>query len=280
MSLGGLMEPLEVEWEAAGLPAFPLPGELARLYGGTLGFEEPRVFANFVQSIDGVTAIPSVPRSNRLIAAASAADRLVMGLLRACADAVVVGSGTLEASPRGAWTPGQAFPDAADAFAELRTRIGRSGDPEVVVLTRSGRVDTGHPAFAAGAVALTTAAGAARLALPPEQVVTAGDALNGSTIVAALRARGHALVLSEGGPTAWGPLLAERLVDELFLTVSPLLTGRIESDRRLSLVEGADLLEGGPLEAELLGIRRGGDHLFLRYRFDTGQTGSGPAPPN
>jgi riboflavin biosynthesis pyrimidine reductase len=75
-------------------------------------------------------------------------------------------------------------------------------------------------------------------------------------------------------------LLAERLVDELFLTVSPLLTGRIESDRRLSLVEGADLLEGGPLEAELLGIRRGGDHLFLRYRFDTGQTGSGPAPPN
>jgi riboflavin biosynthesis pyrimidine reductase len=195
-----------------------------------------------------------------------------MGLLRACSDAVAVGSGTLEASPRGAWSPRQAYPDAADAFAELRGRIGRTGDPEVVVLTRSGLVDTAHPAFAAGAVALTTGAGAAHLALPPEQVVVAGDALNGATILAALRSRGHRLILSEGGPHAWGPLLSERLVDELFLTVSPLLTGRTPNDPRFSLVEQTDLLEHGPLEAELLAVRRGGDHLFLRYRFDTGRT--------
>jgi riboflavin biosynthesis pyrimidine reductase len=266
------MEPLELDFEAPGLPAFPLPEELSRLYGGSIGFDEPCVFANFVQSVDGVTAIPSVPGSNKLIAGGSEADRFVMGLLRACADAVVVGSGTLEASPRGAWSPRQAYPDAADAFAELRTRIGRTGDPEVVVLTRSGRVDTGHPAFAAGAIALTTDAGAARLELPGEQVVALGDGLNGATILAAIRSRGHRLILSEGGPTAWGPLLSERLVDELFLTVSPLLTGRTETDPRLSLVEETDLLDGGPLEAHVLGIRRGGDHLFLRYRFETGRT--------
>jgi riboflavin biosynthesis pyrimidine reductase len=267
-----LLTPLELDFEAPGLPAFPLPEELARLFGGTLGFDEPCVFSNFVQSVDGVTAIPSVPASNKLIAGGSAADRFVMGLLRACADVVVVGSGTLEASPRGAWSPRQAFPDAADAFAELRTRIGRTGDPEVVVLTRSGRVDTGHPAFAAGAIALTTEAGAPGLALPPGRVVVAGDLLNGATILAALRSRGHSLILSEGGPHAWGPLLAERLVDELFLTVSPLLTGRTRPEQRLSLVEQTDLLDGGPLEVSLLGIRRGGDHLFLRYRFDTGRT--------
>src|SRR5262249_58031528 len=103
MALADALEPLEVDWEAPGMTAFPLPEELARVYGGTLGFEEPRVFANFVQSIDGVTAIPSVPGSNRVIAAASVADRFVMALLRACADAVLVGSKTLEASPRRAW---------------------------------------------------------------------------------------------------------------------------------------------------------------------------------
>jgi riboflavin biosynthesis pyrimidine reductase len=274
------MTPLELDFEAPGLPAFPLPAELARLYGGTLGFEEPCVFANFVQSLDGVTAIPSVPESNKLIAAGSPADRFMMGLLRACADVVVVGSGTLEGSPRGAWSPRQAYPDAADAFAELRARIGRTGDPEVVVITRSGRVDTAHPAFAAGAIALTTEAGASRLELPPDQVVAADDVLNGRTIVAALRDRGHGLILSEGGPHAWGPLLAERLVDELFLTVSPVLTGRIDGDPRLSLVEGTDLVRGGPLEARLLGIRRERDHLFLRYRFDTGRTPRSPRPPD
>ena len=263
------MEPLEVDWEAPGLPAFPLPEGLARLYGGTLGFDEPRVFANFVQSIDGVTAIPSVPGSNKLIAAASAADRFVMGLLRACSDAVLVGSGTLEASPRGAWTPAQAFPDEAEGFAELRERIGRSGDPEVIVLTRTGLVDTSHPAFAAGARVFTTTQGARALAaVPPEQVVVAGEQLDGQSVLAALHARGHTLILSEGGPTAWGPLLADHLVDELFLTVSPLVTGRVAGDPRLSLVEATDLLVGGPLGARVLGIRRAGDHLFLRYGFD------------
>jgi riboflavin biosynthesis pyrimidine reductase len=265
------VEPLEVVFETPGLPAFPLPEGLARLYGGTLGFEEPRVYANFVQSIDGVTAIPSVPGSNRLIAAASEADRFVMGLLRACADVVVVGPRTLEASPRGAWTAERAFPAAADEFAELRRRIGREGDPEVVVVTRSGVVDTGHPAFAAGAVVLTTAAGAHRISLPSEQIVTVGDGLNGSTTLDVLRGRGHTLVLSEGGPHAWGPLLEERLVDELFLTVSPLLTGRTMRDSRLGLVEGADLLDdSGPLAARLASVRLGGDHLFLRYLFVTG----------
>jgi riboflavin biosynthesis pyrimidine reductase len=270
MANGDVMEPLELLYETPGLPAFPLPDELARLYGGTLGFEEPRVFANFVQTIDGVTAIPSVAGSNKLIAGGSAADRFVMAVLRAVADVVVVGSGTLEASPRGAWTAARAFPDAGDQLAALRRRIGRDGDPELVVLSRSGRVDTNHPAFASGAVVFTTDEGAGRLALPPERIVVAEDVLNGSTILALVHERGHALVLSEGGPSAWGPLLAERLVDELFLTVSPLLTGRIDDDPRLGLVEGADLLDGGePLAAEILGIRRDGDHLFLRYLLDT-----------
>src|SRR5262249_30671195 len=145
-------------------PAFELPEQLASLYGGTLGFDEPRVFANFVETADGVVAIPSIPLSNKLIADGSAADRFVMGLLRACADAVVVGSGTMASSPRGLWTAEQAYPDAAAAYAELRARLGRPTEVEVAVLTASGGADPAHPVFERGALALTTDEGAAFLA--------------------------------------------------------------------------------------------------------------------
>jgi len=264
------MTALEVLYEAESLPAFDLPGELAALYGGTLGFDEPRLYANFVATVDGVVAIPSVASSNKLIAGGSASDRFVMGLLRACADALVIGSGTLAASPRSVWTPEQAFPDEAAAFAELRRRLGRATGPEVAVLSASGQVDPAHPAFEAGALIVTTDEGAARLGtrLPAATAVIslgAGPGLDPAEAVAALRERGYRLILSEGGPHAIGLLLAAGLVDELFLTVSPLLVGRHELDPRLGLVEGVDLLPTGPVEARLLGVRRDRDHLFLRY---------------
>jgi riboflavin biosynthesis pyrimidine reductase len=257
---------LDVLFEPGGLPAFALPEALAAAYGGSIGFEEPRVLANFVETIDGVVAIPSVPKSNRVIAAASEADRFVMGLLRACSDAVVIGAGTLEASPNSLWTAEQAFPAAADEFAELRRRLGRSGEPELVVMTRGG-VDPDRPVFEAGAIVLTSDAGAARLAdaLAPEAICCVGPSVEPAAAIEALYDRGHRLILHEGGPHAIGPFLAARVVDELFLTLSPRMTGRTAEDPRLALVEGTDLLPGGPLDARLLGVRRDADHLFLRY---------------
>jgi riboflavin biosynthesis pyrimidine reductase len=261
---------LELLYEAGGLPAFDLPAELAELYDGGLGFERPRLFANFVSSLDGIVAIPSLPGSNRLIAAANSADRFVMGLLRACCDAVVIGAGTLKASPTSLWTPERAFPDGAAGFAELRRRLGLPRDPELVVLSASGLLDPLHPALQAGAVLLTSDLGAERLAgrLPAAAralSLGAGPALDPRRILGELEELGHGLILSEGGPHAIGPLLAAGLVDELFLTVSPLLLGRPAGDARLALVEGVDLLADGESAARLLGIRRSGDHLFLRY---------------
>jgi riboflavin biosynthesis pyrimidine reductase len=263
-------EGLELLWEHGGLPAFDLPAELAKSYGGTIGFAEPRLFANFVATTDGVVAIPALPGSNRLIAAESGADRFVMGLLRACADAVVVGAGTFAASPQGSWTAARAWPAAAVGFAELRRRLGRSDEATLVVLSASGRVDPAHPGLAGGGLVLTTEQGARRLdgALPAgvETVVLAPDgALDPRAVVATLHARGLQLILSEGGPTVLAGLLAAGLVDELFLTVSPLLVGRPAGEQRLGLVEGANLLSGGPARERLLGVRRAGDHLFLRY---------------
>jgi riboflavin biosynthesis pyrimidine reductase len=263
------MEPLELLYEADGLPRFELPDELAELYPGALGFDRPRLVANFVATVDGVVAVPSLARSNQLVAAGSESDRFVLGLLRACADVLVIGSGTLLASPRGVWSPEQAHPPSAGAFAELRGRLGLDPRLDVAILSASGAIDPGHPAFAAGAVLLTTDGGAALLEgrLPAGSLVSLGPGplLDAAAAVEHLRGRGHRLVLSEGGPTAIGSLLSAGLVDELFLTVSPLLLGRDALDPRLALVEGADLLPGGPPHAELLSVRRDGSHLFLRY---------------
>jgi len=154
---------LETLYEADGLVGFDLPPELERVYDGTLGFAEPCLFANFVSTLDGVVAIPSIPESNSLIAAGSRADHLVMGLLRALADVVLVGSGVLRASPHGTWLPEKVYPPAADAFAELRRMRGRPERPEVAVVSGRGSIDPSHPLLAAGAVVLTSDRGAERL---------------------------------------------------------------------------------------------------------------------
>jgi len=130
------VEPLEVFFEADGLPGFDLPAELERLYGGTLGFAAPRLYANFVSTIDGVVAILSVPESNKLIAAGSEADRFLMGVLRAFADIIVIGTGTLHGSPQGLWAPDGPYPQSREALAELRRRLGRPPVPELAILTR------------------------------------------------------------------------------------------------------------------------------------------------
>jgi len=74
-------------------------------------------------------------------------------------------------------------------------------------------------------------------------------------------------VLVEAGPTTLGELLARGLVDELFLTLSPVLAGRLEARRRLGLVEGVELLPDLRVAPELVSLRRGGSHLFARYAF-------------
>ena len=262
------MNPLEALYEAPDIPSYGLPPELGRLYGGALGFDETCVYANFVSTLDGVVAIPSIPDSNNLIAAGSRADHFVMGLLRAFADVVLIGSGVLHASPQGTWRPEKVYPPAAEAFAELRRMRGRPERPEVAVLSGRGSIDPSHPLLASGAVVLTSDRGAERLAgaVPDASpIVALGDDVDipASRVVGALQERGHRVILSEAGPHTFGSLLRAQAVDELFLTVSPLLAGDAGPDSRLRLVEAADLV---PLvDARLLSVRRHEEHLFLRY---------------
>src|SRR4029077_18274636 len=92
-----MLRPLEVLFETE-LPSYPLPADLERLYG-RLGFSEPVVYSNFVSSLDGVVSLGVKPSAGSVISGKYPADRFVMGLLRSCADAVVVGAGTLRATP-------------------------------------------------------------------------------------------------------------------------------------------------------------------------------------
>jgi riboflavin biosynthesis pyrimidine reductase len=260
---------IELLWEEAGLPDRPLPEALRERYGGGLGFDGPRLYTNFVETIDGVVAIPELERSNALIAGESDDDRFVMGLLRACADAVLVGAGTLLASPKGTWRPERVYPRAAEGFAALREQWGMAERPAVAVVSTGASLDPSHPVLQ-DAVLLTTAAGADALVdvLPDVVAVNDGDWVDLRAAVAVLRERGHGRVLSEAGPHVFGSLLADALVDELFLTLSPVLAGRVIDARRFALIEGAELLPDVRRGPRLASVRRGENHLFLRYVFD------------
>lgn len=262
------MEPFEVLAEESGLPAVELPAELERVYGGRLGLPQQCVYANFVSTLDGVVAIPGLRNSNSVIAGDSDADRFLMGLLRAFADAVLIGAGVLRASPMGTWRAESIHPPAAEAYAALRRQLGLPEAPEIAVLSGGATIDPAHPVLSGRAVVLTSDGGADQLAgvLPPSADVVSLGAdrrFDGATIVSALRRRGHGRILCEAGPHTFGALLEADEVDELFLTTSPYLAGDAGTGSRFRLVEAADLVP--LLECRPLSVRRHGAHLFTRF---------------
>jgi len=242
-----------------------LPAELARTYGGELGFAAPRLFANFVASLDGVVALNSGGNSGSVISQSSQADRFVMGLLRASASAVIVGAGTFRKSSTHRWQPDVIYPPAAALYAELRAKLGLAPSLQLVLVSESGALDLTAPALADAWVA-TSPAGADHLRgkLPSGARLMVFDFSRSglSDLVSTLHDEGHQQILTEGGPTLFARLVQERLVDELFLTSAPTLFGRFADDRRKSLLEGLDLA-GTTLE--LMSVRRHASHLFLRY---------------
>lgn len=266
------LPPLEVLVEEFGPGGFDLPEELATIYGGPLALKPHSLCANFVASLDGVTAIPGLAQSSHLIAAGSEHDRFLMGLLRACADAILIGAGTLHDSPQTRWTPEHAYPPAAPPYAELRRRRGLPPQPTLAVLSGSGRIDPQHPGLRERTLVLTSEQGAAQIGsrLPGSAAIVplAGEPpVDPKAALAALRAGGHELILCEGGPSLLGVFVAAGVVDELFLTLSPALIGRPAGQERLSLLEQA--APPGETAATLVSVRRSGSHLFLRYRLSS-----------
>jgi riboflavin biosynthesis pyrimidine reductase len=260
--------PLELLFEAANLPELALPAALTAGYGGKLGFNPPCVLANFVASVDGIVELPGGAESGGVVSMNHENDRFVMGLLRACSDAVLIGAGTFRQTPKACWYPESIYRPADELFVELRQRLGLAPRPKLVLVTGSGDIDVALPAVA-DALIVTTRAGEARLGstLPPTARLWAFDTphIVMQDLIGRLHAEGARTVLCEGGPSLVAQLIAEKVLDELFLTVSPVLFGRLKDDGRKALTHGVDLSR---VTLDLLSARRSGSHLLLRYRLD------------
>jgi len=257
--------PLELLFERQGLPKFPLPHALVQRYGGELGFRSPCLYANFVASLDGVVGLSAASDSGPIISAHSDADRFVMGMLRSCADAVIVAAGTFRKASGHRWNAETIYPAAAAQFAEARRSRGLRPEPQLVLISRSGAIDTREPAVRDAWIVTSSAGERALRARTPSAarvIVIDSDDTRLTELMALLHAEGLRVVLTEGGPSLFAQLVAAQLLDELFLTSAPALFGRYANDQRKSLADGLDL-DGARLE--LSSVRRHGSHLFLRY---------------
>jgi riboflavin biosynthesis pyrimidine reductase len=213
--------------------------------------DRPFLYLNMVASVDGRAAIEGRSR-----ALGSEIDTLLLTELRALADAVLIGSGTLRAE-------GYARLVANPDRIARREAAGRAPTPLAVLISRGLDLPWDAGLFAAADQPILVYTGsdteppdvAAPLELvrlpEPTPAAALGD----------LRGRGVRALLCEGGPTLGRALLASGLVDELFVTFSPLLAGNAHAPR---IVEGDDL--PAPVDLALEWVLRHDHELYLRYR--------------
>jgi riboflavin biosynthesis pyrimidine reductase len=260
----------------------PLSANLARLYGNLRmpsRYVRPLVFSNFVSTLDGVVSLQSRGHAGGGdISGFAAHDRMVMGLLRAVADVVIVGSGTLDADRKHVWTPEAICPEFSPDYWDLRNALRKREPPLNVIVSGSGRINLSSPVFTSRqvrALILTTSGGARKLAgqkvripVPIRAIHRSGSAIPAQAILNEIgRVSGPQRVLIEGGPILLGDFYAQGLVDEQFLTLAPQIAGRQLADGRLGLVMGKTFAPRHPLWGTLIDLRRSDSHLFLRYSF-------------
>ncbi len=235
--------------------------------------------ANFVSTLDGVVAFDVDGSSGGgEVSGFFDPDRYVMGLLRAMADVVLVGAGTVRAAPTHEWTARRVHPASAALYSRWRSRMGISKPhPTTMVVTASGTLDPRHPGLAAPDVPVivaTTRAGARRATLTPLgsnvsiEVAGPGDRVTAPKLLDIAGSIGARLVLCEGGPHLIGDLIGAGLLDELFLTIAPQVAGRDVGAPRLGFVAGRAFPVAEAPWADLVSVRRAADHVFLRYRLD------------
>ena len=275
------LTPLETLFDLRRGRELPLPGELARLYGN-LFVPEPRershIISNFVTTLDGVVSLNvKGHESGGDISGFNRPDRMVMGLLRAIADVVIVGAGTLRVEPDHLWMAEYIFPELADAYQQLRTDLGKAEAPLNVIVTGSGKLNLGLRVFSSGEVPtliVTTSEGAKRLqkqAVPDSveiRSVRSRHTIHAESILKQVgRGRHNTLILVEGGPQLLGDFYRQHCLDEQFLTLAPQIAGRDEAHDRPGLVMGQTFAPRNSLWGSLVSLKRAESHLFLRYAF-------------
>ncbi len=180
------------------------------------------VVSNFVSTLDGVVSLKTRGHAGGGdISGFNIQDRMVMGLLRAVADVVIVGTGTLEADPHHVWTPDSICPDLTDDYRALRRSLRKPAVPLNVLVSGSGKIDLHLPVFTSGQVqtlVITTTAGAKHLArrkTPPWLTIHAIPRYRGmipprAILDAVGRLNAGKRILIEGGPQLLGEFYAQQ----------------------------------------------------------------------
>jgi riboflavin biosynthesis pyrimidine reductase len=220
----------------------------------------PRLRANFVTSLDGAVTLEGL--SGGL---SSKDDQNMLGRLRMLADVVLVGAGTLRAEGYGGLRLGA-------KRRTWRVEQGLPENPTLAVVSARLELAATSPVFTEAptrAIVITCEASPAdqreALGEVADVLVCGDDKVNLTQAIAALTERGLPQVLCEGGPHLLGSLTAADLVDELCLTVSPLLAG--PGARRIT--DGLASSEARPLS--LLHVLSTDDgFLFLRHGREAG----------
>lgn len=230
----------------------PEDGYTGLRLGDRVEDDRPYIVCNFVSSADGKATV-----AGRTAALGGTGDRAAFHLLRTQVDALLAGTGTLKTERYG-------VPIRDERLERIRLEEGRFAQPFAVIISRSGHIPSDIPMFADPRSRIilyappgtVVADGAARLTVhdgdpPPDNL---------AEVLASLR-RDHAVrsLLCEGGPALLSALLAEDLVDELFLTISPVLVGGDE----LGVTVGPRLQS--PLTLNLVWAMEHEGNLLLRY---------------
>jgi riboflavin-specific deaminase-like protein len=210
--------------------------------------DRPFVYVNMIMTVDGRSAI-----DGRSSALGDEADLETLLELRTQADAVLIGTGTLRAEgyARLVGNPERRARRAARDLAE---------DPPAVLISRRFDIPWEAGLFQAAEqpVLIYSGVEAEVPDVPAPVEVVALSSL--ADALADLRRRGVRALLCEGGPTLIRSLFVDGLVDELFVTLWPQLTG---DDREETIIAGGRL----PVAADLtlLSVRQVGSELFVRY---------------
>lgn len=260
---------------------------------GKLGFpappaERPWIYSNFVQSLDGVASFKGRHPLGSDISR-SAEDRWLMDLLRAHADAILLGLNTLVEETRSTGGRGPVYQIEDPGLRELRRKLGRRREANIFVTgniaidLRAYRVFDGD---IVEPIIVTTTSGLDRLLemRPPSgtQAVVAGEGklVDLPKAMAILRAQfGIEYLLCEGGPTLYGYMTKSGLIDEKFSTVSPVEIGVLPpleteegEDKNVSRSQRPTTFMAPGFSKEdapwwrWVSCRRVADHQFSRYR--------------
>lgn len=255
------MDIVDCLWPIASDPADsgPLTDlDLERIYGYPEQLNRAWVQVNFVSSVDGAVSL-----AERSAGLSHPADRRILALGRDLADVVLVGAGTVK-------TEGYRGIKPRELRVERRRRLGLPDVPPIAVVTGRGTISPDDPLITDTVVqpiVVTTDSAPAKrraeLTAAGADVIVAGEhSVDPHAALDALGERGMLRVNCEGGPHLFATLVAEDLVDQLCLTLAPLLAGA-----------GADRIVAGrttpvPRRLRLASVLQEDGFTMLRYRRD------------